>query len=101
MTSKIENRGHICMFVAYPDDHAADTLHMWDPRSRRVHVTRNIKWLNCLYFVNPNMRSDTGNSPGLIFGDGMINNKNYIEGEHYNENDRTWKARIMIWSPIT
>jgi hypothetical protein len=82
----LEDRGQICMFVGYPDDHAADTLRMWDPRSRRVHVTRNIKWLNRMYFENPNMESDVRNSPGLIFGEGTTDNKNYVEDENCEDN---------------
>ena len=28
LTPKVENRGHICMFVGYPDNHASDTYRM-------------------------------------------------------------------------
>jgi len=75
MNPKIENRGYICMFVGYPDDHAADTLRMWDPRSRRVHVTRDIKWLNRMYFENPNMGTDVGNSLSFTFREGLLSAK--------------------------
>jgi len=49
-TKKIDDRGCICMFVGYPENHYDDTFRMWDPRSRRVHITRDISWLNKMYF---------------------------------------------------
>jgi hypothetical protein len=36
-TKKIDDYGYICMFVGYP-------------RSRRVHITRDITWLYKMYF---------------------------------------------------
>ena len=49
-TSKIFDRGFTCMFVGYPISHASDTYRMWDPRSRRVHTTRDVTWLKRMYF---------------------------------------------------
>jgi hypothetical protein len=42
------------MFVGYSTAHAGDTYRMWDPRSRRVHITRDIRWLNKMYFDQSN-----------------------------------------------
>ena len=50
------------MLVGYPDDHASDTVHMWDPRSQRVRMTRDIRCLNWMYFEEPN----TGQKSELI-----------------------------------
>ena len=85
MTPKVENRGHICMFVGYPDDHASDTYRMWDPRSRRVHVTRDIKWLNRMYFENPNLEFNIKNNPSLKFGEGA-NVRNIVNLEEGDNN---------------
>jgi hypothetical protein len=49
-TKKIDDRRYICMFVGYPDNHYDDTFRMWDPRSKREHITCNISWLNTMYF---------------------------------------------------
>jgi hypothetical protein len=49
-TSKIIDRGYKCMFVGYPHNHASDTFCMWDPRSRRIHITRDVIWLNKMVF---------------------------------------------------
>jgi hypothetical protein len=44
--TKLDDRGHTCMFVGYSTAHAGNTYRMWDPRSRRVLITRDIRWLN-------------------------------------------------------
>jgi hypothetical protein len=38
------------MFVGYSTAHDDNTYCMWDPRSRRVHITRDICWLNKMFF---------------------------------------------------
>jgi hypothetical protein len=48
--TKLDDRGHTCMFVGYSTTHAGNTYRMWDPRSRRVHITRDILWLNKMFF---------------------------------------------------
>jgi hypothetical protein len=51
-TPKIIDCGKICMFVGYSPNHAADTLRMWDPDTKRVNLTRDIVWLNKMFFNN-------------------------------------------------
>jgi hypothetical protein len=51
-TPKIFDRGKVCIFVGYTPNHAADTLRMWDPDTKRVHLTRDIVWLNKMFFNN-------------------------------------------------
>jgi hypothetical protein len=51
-TTKIYDRGKVCMFVGYSLDHNGDTLRMWDPDTKRVHLTRNIAWLNKMFFAS-------------------------------------------------
>jgi hypothetical protein len=47
-TPKIGDRGIQCMFVRYSLDHTAE---MWNPAtSRRVHQTRDVIWLNHMYY---------------------------------------------------
>jgi hypothetical protein len=43
------------MFVGYSQSHSSDTYCMWDPRSKRVHITRDIRWLNKMYFQELNI----------------------------------------------
>jgi len=47
---KIYNRGKTCMFIGYSLNHAGDTYRMWDPDSKRVHLSRDIVWLNKMFF---------------------------------------------------
>ena len=47
---KTGDRGVICMFVCYMDDHDGDVYGMWNPNTGRVTVTRDIIWLQRMYF---------------------------------------------------
>ena len=47
---KLEDRGKICMMVGYATNHAGDCYHMYDDNTQRVHVTRDITWLDKMYF---------------------------------------------------
>ena len=38
------------MFVRYSLQHAGGCYRMFDPVTKRVHVTRDIKWLNRLMY---------------------------------------------------
>jgi hypothetical protein len=49
-TPKIGDRGIQCMFVGYSLDHTADCYEMWNPATSRVHQTRDVIWLNRMYY---------------------------------------------------
>ena len=49
-TGKLSDRGKVCMFVGHADDHAGDVCEMWDVTTRRVHVTRDVIFLNKMHF---------------------------------------------------
>jgi hypothetical protein len=38
------------MFVGYFLNHAGDTVRMWDPDTKRVHLSRDILWTGRMYF---------------------------------------------------
>ena len=50
MTPKLEDRGATCMMVGYALDHPGDTYRMYDPKTKGVHVTRDIIWLRRMYY---------------------------------------------------
>jgi hypothetical protein len=39
------------MFVGYAKDHEGDCYQMWDPKTKRVHETRDIIWLRRRYYA--------------------------------------------------
>ena len=41
------------MFVGYALDHPGDTYRMWDPNTGRVHTSRDVTWLNRMYYQKP------------------------------------------------
>ena len=47
--TKVENKGRTCIFVGYSEDSPPDTYRMYDPSTRKVVNSRDIKWLNKLY----------------------------------------------------
>jgi hypothetical protein len=49
-TPKIYDRGKPCMFVGYCLNHAGDTFRMWDPDTKRVHLSQDIVWTGKMYF---------------------------------------------------
>jgi hypothetical protein len=50
-TPKLADRGVQCMFVGYAKDHEGDCYQMWDPKTKRVHETRDIIWLRRMYYT--------------------------------------------------
>jgi hypothetical protein len=74
-TPKIFDRGKGCMFVWYSPNHAADTLRMWDPDTKRVHLTRDIIWLNKMFFNNNPDFIDVPGRPNKNSRDTSTNNK--------------------------
>ena len=50
-TGKLEDRGVPCIFVGYATDHDGDVYRMWDPRTGRVHETRDIIWLRRMFYT--------------------------------------------------
>jgi hypothetical protein len=62
-TPKVADRGVQCMFVGYAIDHDGDCYRMWDPKTRRVHESRDIIWLHRVFFQEKLPASDLGIEP--------------------------------------
>jgi hypothetical protein len=56
-TPKVAPRGETCMFVGYAIDHPGDCYKMFDQKTMRVHTTRDIRWLNKMYYNNNKIRN--------------------------------------------
>jgi hypothetical protein len=50
-TTKLEDWGVPCMFVGYATDHDGNVYRTWDPRTGRIHETRDIIWLRRMFFT--------------------------------------------------
>jgi hypothetical protein len=48
--SKLQDRGVQCMFVGYSLKHEGNCFRMWDPVTKRVHVTRDVLWLRRMFY---------------------------------------------------
>ena len=49
-SSKMSDRGTVCLLVGYAVDHDGDCYEMWDPVLGSVHVTRDVVWLKKMYY---------------------------------------------------
>ena len=49
MHSKLENRGIVCLFLGYAADHPEDTYRMLNLETKKVIITRDVKWLNKMH----------------------------------------------------
>ena len=49
MRSKLDNRGKTCMFVGYADDHAGDVYRFLNIHTKRIIMSRDVRWLNIIW----------------------------------------------------
>ena len=49
-TPKLSDRGAQCMMVGYAEQHDGDVYRMWNPLTRKIHVTRDVIWLKQMLF---------------------------------------------------
>jgi hypothetical protein len=50
--SKVNMRGILCMMGGYCTDRAGDCYRMYDPINNNIYETRDVLWLNRMYFDN-------------------------------------------------
>jgi hypothetical protein len=73
------------MFVGFSAAHADNPYWIWDPRSRIVHITRDICWLNKMFFN----RSDTvciSYTEGISRISENLDDKNVRSDDNQNDN---------------
>ena len=49
MRYKLDNRGKTCMFVGYAEDHAGDVNRFLNIHTKRIIMTRDVRWLNIIW----------------------------------------------------
>ena len=49
MRSKLDDRGKTCMFVGYADDHSKDVYRFLNIHTRRIIISRDVRWLNIIW----------------------------------------------------
>ena len=49
MRSILDNRGKTCMFVGYAEDHAGDVYRYLDIHTKRIIMSRDVRWLNIIW----------------------------------------------------
>ena len=49
MISKLDNRGKTYMFVGYAGDHAGDVYRFLNIHTKRIIMSRDVRWLNIIW----------------------------------------------------
>ena len=49
MRSKLDDRGITCMFAGYADDHTKNVYRFLNIRTRRIILSRDVRWLNIIW----------------------------------------------------
>ena len=65
-TPKLSDRGAQCMMVGYAEQHDGDVYRMWNPLTRKIHVTRDVIWLKQMLFKK--MVDEEAAIPGAELG---------------------------------
>jgi hypothetical protein len=74
-TPKLADRGVHCMFIGYADDHGGDVYRTWNPKTERVHITRDVIWMKQIMFTK-----------GVEYPVIEVNNDNTDDGQGDDEN---------------
>jgi hypothetical protein len=62
-TPRVADRGVQCMMVGYALNHDGDCYRMWDPKTARVHETRDVTWLHRMFFQQEVPATDMAMEP--------------------------------------
>jgi hypothetical protein len=46
---KLENRGDVCIFVGYPDNHYHDTYRLFNFETKKIIESRDVRWTGKMY----------------------------------------------------
>ena len=84
-TPKLGARGTQCMFVGYATKSGPDVYRMWNPKTGRLLITRDVIWLKRMYFAPevPTILIEEPN-PDRIKVDGAIIEAREERGEAQN-----------------
>jgi hypothetical protein len=92
------------MFVGYSLDYTADCYEMWDPATSRVHQTRDVIWLNRMYYnrVEPtnNMVVEPDMEPVIVYHTHIPEANGPGEGDNHQEEviDEFAISMMIMWS---
>ena len=88
-TPKIADRGVTCMFVGYNADSGDDVYRMWNPKTNRMHRTRDIIWLKRMFFEE---KTETG----MVEGVTQFDDRDIDDNEVGNVDDQVIETPNVI-----
>jgi hypothetical protein len=45
--------GAVCVMIGYANQHSGDTYRMYDPVTRNIYESRDVKWLGRMFWTKP------------------------------------------------
>ena len=107
MRSKLDNRGKTCMFVGYADDHTKDVYRFLNIHTKRIILSRDVRWLNIIWkrYKNKSIyarsrvelfldEEESSLEDGKSFGE--ISIKEIVEGSEDDGNNTETQRRLGI-----
>jgi hypothetical protein len=93
------------MFVGHCLNHAGDTVRMWDPDTKRVHLSHDIVWTGRMYFdsmqkmlegpfIHPNLKNKNNNEINDEISDEINDETINEKKERNNENNDVQEKMI-------
>ena len=69
-TPRVGDRGIVCMFVGYSDNHDAGVYRMWNQKTGSIMVSRDVIWLKRMFFPDKKPATNLLIGPTFCFGAG-------------------------------
>ena len=88
--SKLDNRGILGMMVGYHDEHAGDVYRLYNPKTKRIMTSRDVRWLNKSYGTYC-AEQDTGSRYAEL-GRDMSDSDESSDSEDERTTDRSSRA---------
>jgi hypothetical protein len=105
-TPRVADRGVQCMFVGYAVNHDGDCYRMWDPNMSRIHETRDIIWLRCMFFQHKLPATDLTmdpiefSAPDSGAREGVDNNIDENQSDKEEKDDDKMVAGEPLWKQL-
>ena len=49
LSEKLRNKGNLCFFCGFPENHPINSYRVYDVKTQKMVITRDIRWLNVPY----------------------------------------------------
>jgi hypothetical protein len=90
--SKLQDRGEKCIFVGYASDHASDVYRFYKPTTKKIILSRDVKWLKK---IDHDIFNDEKDTPDYATG----REEEKVENEKIKNNEINPKQK-KVWNQL-